>query len=451
MATPVSISIGPHVLRYGTPKDQKYLLGDFLKTYDQLVINATMVAHMPGAIASFVIQRAKKPYFIDPQTHAFQHDVAHLESTSERSKGEIKRSVKRLLKRYGEPVEKIVDEERRFVLPEDFSDEKLRRDFVWRVVDYQLNALSEQAQSSEDSKYYQFLKDKGIVGSTEFRPIFVVAPYFCMESNTLDKWIELNLSFAKDTKEIAFKKDVPLAVQIVISQKLLLNPRQIETLVEKYSGLEADAFLIWVDSFSEQESSEEALDALVELANGLRTKAPVVNLYSGFFSALLVHIGILAGATHSLEYGEKRPVVPVGGGIPVAKFYVPALHTRLAFRTAVRAVRSLGGFDSTEAFHENVCDCKRCREVVSKDPDQDFLAYGRTKVKGGRQYPVRETVENSVRHYMWSKANEFAQGLNVQQVLGDLKSAANNLRKGVGVENTEHCRIWSDVLSKAVK
>lgn len=451
MANPVSISVGPHVLRYGTPKDQKHLLGEFLETYDQLVINATMVAHMPGAIASFVIQRAKKPYFIDPQTHAFQHDVSHLESTSERSKGEIKRSVKRLLKRYGEPVEKIVDEERRFVLPEDFSDEKLRKDFANRVVDYQLNTLSEHALSSEDSKYYQFLKDKGIVGNTEFRPSFVIAPYFCMESNTLDKWIDLNLSFAEDTKEIASEKNVPFAVQIVISQKLLLNPKQIDTLVERYTALETGAFLIWVDSFSEQESSEEALAALVELADRLRKKAPVVNLYSGFFSALLVHAGILAGATHSLEYGEKRPVVPVGGGIPVAKFYVPCLHTRLAFRTAVRAVRSLGGFESIEAFHNNVCDCKRCKEIVNNDPDQDFLAYGRTKVKGGRQYPIMETMDNSVRHYMWSKANEFAEGLNVQQVLGELRSAADSLRKDVGVENTEHCRIWADILSKVVK
>jgi len=75
---------GPHLVRFGTAADQKFLLGDFLSTYDQLVINANMVAHMTSALASFLSVRAKnKPYLIDPQTHAFQHDISHLESNSE--------------------------------------------------------------------------------------------------------------------------------------------------------------------------------------------------------------------------------------------------------------------------------------------------------------------------------------------------------------------------------
>lgn len=86
---------GLHLVRYGTPADQKFLLGEFVKTYDQLVINANMVAHAPAALASFLLQRAKnKPYFIDPQTHAFQHDITLLESDSPAKEGELRRSVK---------------------------------------------------------------------------------------------------------------------------------------------------------------------------------------------------------------------------------------------------------------------------------------------------------------------------------------------------------------------
>lgn len=451
MVTSSDISLGSHILRFGTPRDQKYLLGDFRETYDQLVINATMVAHMPAAMASFVVQRAQKPYFIDPQIHAFQHDVANLESNSKSSKGEIRRSVTRLLEQYGEPANKIIMEERRPISPRDFGDARLRKEFTKRVVDYQLNALSEQTETSEDNKYYAFLKRKEIIANTGSRPSFVVAPYFYLKSNTLNTWMDLNLSFAEDARQIASENGIPVAVQIVIHKSLLESPQQIRTLVNSYSDIDANAFLVWIDSFHEQDGSEEALNGLLALAGGLKKKAPVVNLYSGFFSTLLVHIGILAGATHSLEYGESRAVEPVGGGPPVAKFYLPALHKRLAFRTAFRAVRSLGGFESTDAFHEKICACRRCMEIIASDPNSDFIAYGRTKQIKGRPYPTAETTDSSVRHYMWSKAREFAKDPDIPRLLEDLRIAASSLQMAIGTDDTEHCRIWADILSSIKK
>ncbi len=51
--------VSQHLIRYGIAADQKYLLGEFLDTYDQLVINAAMVAHQPSALAMLITQRAK--------------------------------------------------------------------------------------------------------------------------------------------------------------------------------------------------------------------------------------------------------------------------------------------------------------------------------------------------------------------------------------------------------
>jgi hypothetical protein len=51
---------GLHWVRYGIAGDQKYLLGQFADTYDQLVVNANMVAHMPAAISQFLSQQLKK-------------------------------------------------------------------------------------------------------------------------------------------------------------------------------------------------------------------------------------------------------------------------------------------------------------------------------------------------------------------------------------------------------
>src|SRR5688572_25802019 len=94
--------LGPHIVRYGTAADQKFLTGEFADTYDQLVINAKMVAHMPSALATLITQKANKPFFIDPQTHAFQHASAHLVSPKT---GEISRSIRKLVEAYGDPVQ----------------------------------------------------------------------------------------------------------------------------------------------------------------------------------------------------------------------------------------------------------------------------------------------------------------------------------------------------------
>jgi hypothetical protein len=82
--------VGPHLVRYGIAGDQKFLIVDLLETYDELVINARMVAHMAAGLALFITQRAhNKPYFIDPETHIFQHGMDYLVSTSE-EEGETK-------------------------------------------------------------------------------------------------------------------------------------------------------------------------------------------------------------------------------------------------------------------------------------------------------------------------------------------------------------------------
>src|ERR1035441_3878185 len=102
---------GLHLVRFGTAADQGYFLDDFAATYNQIVVNANMIAHMPAAMATFLGVRAKKPFFIDPQTVAFQHEVDHLLSTSKKSAGEIKRSWRRIIERYGDPIVQALNAE----------------------------------------------------------------------------------------------------------------------------------------------------------------------------------------------------------------------------------------------------------------------------------------------------------------------------------------------------
>lgn len=439
---------GPHLVRYGIAGDQKFLVGDLLNTYDELVINARMVAHMAAGLALFMSQRAhNKPYFIDPETHIFQHGMDYLLSTSEEGEAKIKRSVKHLVEWYGNPIASTVRKKQR-ILPENFSDALKRRDFCQRVIDFQLKVINDRVKDSENVEYYEFLKEKGVAKSSSFTPTLVVAPYFCMDGNTFDSWIDVNIKCADDSKKIADELGFPIAIEIVITQSVLFDSKKVKTLIDKYTKLNPAVFLVWVDAFSEHEVSEGLLDAFVSMMNDLKVSgSQVVNLYGSYFSVMLLHRGILDGVTHGLEYGEERPLVPVGGGIPTAKFYLPVLHLRLRGDEAFYAVQALGGFKSVADFHRLVCDCPQCKKAISNAPEKDFGAYLKTKRVNTRDIPYPETKENSVRHYMFTKQKEYTDK-NIDKILGQLSDAKRQLRKYVGSENTDHCEKWANVISR---
>jgi hypothetical protein len=410
-----------------------------------------MAAHQPSAIAMFITQRvAGKPYFIDPQTHAFQHDIEFLESNSKKSEseGKIKRSIQKILDRYGEPLKSQI-EEKFSILPEDFNDAKTRREFCERVISFQLEIISDEVKISDAAPYYQFLQEEGVADFNLFGPNMVVAPYFFMDSVTFEDWLKVNIDCAIDSIHVAREKTTPLGVQIVLSRDILFDREQVERLISEYSAIKPDVFLVWIDSFEEQSASASLLKALVDFLIRLKkTGVPVVNLYGGYFSVLLFHKDILDGVTHSLEYGEQRAVVPVGGGIPVAKYYLPCLHTRMRARDAYRAILALGGLESDTLFFENICDCPQCKKVI-KYPETDFLEqYGKMKTSKGRSYALPQTKDNSTRHYMWCKQQEFDSAIGVEDRIQALKDTCDNidLKRAVGIEYTAHCEKWVQVL-----
>src|SRR5208283_5758115 len=59
-----NIGIGPRLVRYGIAPDQKYLLDPFAVTYDQLVVNANMLAHLPSAMSEFLSARCRKQFIM---------------------------------------------------------------------------------------------------------------------------------------------------------------------------------------------------------------------------------------------------------------------------------------------------------------------------------------------------------------------------------------------------
>jgi len=450
---PIEGIAGPHIVRYGTAADQKFLTGEFTDTYDQLVINANMVAHMPSALATLISQKANKPFFIDPQTHAFQHASTHLASAKT---GEIRRSIRRLVEAYGDPIQGPVLKGES-VLPSDFSEKVSRDGFCDRVLAFQESTLKSEVEESSDAKYYQFLEEEGLAASFGMmRPSLLVAPYFYLDERTGAAWLPVNIACGEYSLRAGKERNLPIALQVVVSQDVLRSGL-LKPIVDAYSALRPAAFLVWVDGLAEDEGSEELLQAQVRLFEQLGGAAPVVNLYGGYFSVALMHtkrLDSLVAVTHSLEYGESRSVVPVGGGVPVAKFYLPKLHSRLVIRDAVRAIKVLGGFASRENYLNTICQCAECEQIIQQNPETDFGAYGVTnaKVVRGRrgmvtrEYPTTETKEHCVRHYMWVKHQEYQETADIGATCLALSDIGTKLQRVLGDSGVAHCGVWATVL-----
>ena len=65
-----------------------------------------------------------------------------------------------------------------------------------------------------------------------------------------------------------------------------------------------------------------------------------------------------------------------------------------------------------------------------------------------REYPLPETKEHCVRHYMWCKSGEY-QARARYDISKNLKEAEKRLERALGLDAVAHCGVWADVLSRA--
>ena len=452
-ASTSSVSIAPHWVRYGIAADQKYLLDEFADTYDQLVVNANMLAHMPSALSQFISQRARKPYVIDPQTHAFAQDLQYLLSDSKGSAGQIKRSWAKLLEAYGEEVKAILidEDDARPLDPEDFADSAFCRSFTAHVIRFQRDSVTRELEEGEDRDYLEFLEQETGVPALSMPPTHVIAPYFFVYGPTARAWLQVNLQLLKEAKAFVGNQNweqPALAAQVVISKEVLADATMVEEIISRYGELSPDAVFLWIDQFSEHEATRYELDNYLRLLSGFREQGlPVVNLFGGFFSVALMRFsdqykGALAAVCHGLEYGENRPVIPLGGGMPVAKFYSRNLHHRLPPRIALREIRRLEALHNAKVFHRAICNCPNCRKIIKTNPEIELAAYFETKEstfwmgsrRVSREFPTASSSENCTRHYMWCKQWEYQE---LEETVGSVRErfqrADVNLRKVLGI------------------
>lgn len=441
-----------HWMVFGTFAEQRHFEYPAPGTYNGVIINANMAAHAPEGLAAFLLERtAGMKYIIDPLTHAFQHDTFAVMD----KEGNLKSSIEGLALAYGEPVKSRVGKTP--LQPKHLSNRDALRDFVKCCLEFQSSQLKERMAVSKVAKYLDT--------TTEFHPYALVAPYFYLTESTLDDWLPLNIRAAKVAIELNVSSASKRFVSVVVSQGILTNPKARDKVIAAYAGLDVDGCLLWVDALDEQSAGGAELSGMLALARGLRKGGArdVLNVHGGYFSILAAGAlgsGALTGVAHGPEFGEYREVVPVGGGIPIARYYIPLLHARVRYRDALRIFRAAGSLQNANAFHSQVCNCDECVSAIEGDP-ANFQRFGDGTVKSVRrrygivriEFPTTETKLHCLRHYLQRKKREYdaAQGASKKTLLGNLEDGENAYKDLAGLDAVAHLRLWRSVLSEADK
>lgn len=453
---------------FGTFAEQRHFIYPEPDTYEGIFINANMAAYAPAGIAKFIQTRTRNPkYIIDPQTHAFQHNPKHIMSeslnkeTDKRVLG-LKKSFAKLVEKYGEPALSMAG--KKPITPATFNEDETLKSFTTNCIDFQKNFISSLTNQSEDCKYTSFDPDNpdGEADKIGLTPYALIPPYFYMQEATYKEWLSIN----KRSIEIALRDssdDDKIFAMLVLGQGILTNSDALNDITDTYAKLSGiDGFIIWIDDLAEFEASSAELTGLLTLASKLNSDGTkeVINLHGSYFTVMGTNPKwgkkTFTGVCHGPEFGERRSIVPVGGGIPIAKYYIPELHQRIRYREAANLFRDMGYLSSSESFYDNVCGCSECRDSIENNPDANFILYGDANPKtrktrnGGIvriEIPKIETKIRCLQHYLNRKAIEyqFASTASIGQISSKLDEDINKYESMLP-DDIAYLKTWKKVL-----
>lgn len=452
-----------HIYHYNVHSEKKYFLGrQHHNLYNLISVNGNILSHTPNGVAAF-IATAAKDFYIDPQTHAFQHPTISLKRDVSDKKNnetpvfEFKPSIEKLAhERLGFPFNKVISEDRPLT-PNDFYtnagklDGELIENVCKAIIRFQRKTMVDSL-SDEDKEF--------IGGSVNFLPKFIIAPYFYLASNRFNEWLDLNNSLYTNTKNN--ETELPVYLSLVLSKQVI--DQFSENIIQSVSNLKPDGIVLWIDKLIEEELSEKDVIKYKIFFRDLRNStSTLMNSHGGYLSILLCHeeLGdILDGVGHSINYGESRPVIPIGGGIPMARFYFPNVHSRMRYGDALSIIRINNWLNSKNSFTKNVCRCRQCVDLIDKKTsvDEAFEVYGKSYPVTIRRrtgsivrlaYPTSEAREVASRHYLYCKAKEFqdVEQKPLSELIDSLDNTFQQIYPSYGSEQLLHLLNWKAVQS----
>jgi len=448
-----------HIYHYNTHAEKRYFLGpEHHGLYDIIALNGNIVSHTPQGVAAF-LATAAKDFYIDPQTHAFQHATIHLKRDVSNKKKkeppqyEFKPSIRKLAtERLGPPFSDVITYDRPINPTAFLANGNIKNDIIETVCASVKKFQLDMIETELDDEAREFIAE-----SSGFKPTFVIAPYFYLSQHHWKEWLQINLSCYQTMKALLHEAKQPTYLNLVVSKDALDNA---DAIVAAISDLKPDGILLWIDDHVEQELSQSEVKAYIYFLQGLKkTTDNLYNSHGGYLSVLLCHsqIGALDGVAHSMNYGEHRNVVPIGGGLPMARFYLHSLHSRLRWGDAAAIVQTRGWLASVDTYRDNICKCHQCQELFEAkgSAEKAFDWYGQsTPVTITRrsgtivrlEYPTGEAKQAATRHYLYNKAKEFAdlETRPFNELIQDLERTYEEISVESGEDAVAHLRTWHE-------
>lgn len=449
-----------HIYHYNTHAEKRYFLGsEHHSLYDVIALNGNIVSHTPEGVAGFLAMAAKD-FYIDPQTHAFQHATINLKrdvsdkKKKEPPKYEFKPSIRKLAnERLGPPFSDVIRDDKPIGPTIFLENGVIKDDIVERVCQSVKEFQLDMIESELDEEAKEFME-----GPSGFRPKFVIAPYFYLSAHRWEEWLKINVACYQMMKRLV--KDVPTYLSLVVSRDALDNRGAI---VRAISALEPDGILLWIDSHVEEDLRKSEVEIYIEFLRELKNATGTLyNSHGGYLSTLLCHSelgGLLDGVAHSVNYGEHRNVIPVGGGLPMARFYLHSVHSRLRWGDAAEIVLAKKWLSSVDTYRDKICMCRQCKELFDEkgSAEKVFELYGdsnpvtitrRTGSIVRLEYPTKEAKQAASRHYLYNKAKEFSdiEEKAASELLQNLNTTYSEISSDCGEDAVAHLLTWYEVL-----
>ena len=426
--------LNTHIIRLGTHAEKDYLIRAYT-WFDEVALNANLVEGTASSLAVFLCElRDKgKGFFVDPMTYAFalSPDFLMRASGGQSSRSNLKRTFQGLATRYGRVVDQHAG--RIPLQPGHLSSQADQDELCRCVLNYERDRINEAMQGSAD-----FLMTDS--ESEPLLPTRLVAPYFHLSGDL--EWLPVNIALGNRACYIE-----PETWVVVCLDSLLLDSTEfIDNIVSQYRSVRTPGYLIWATDFEEERATEGQIRGLQRLIRGVSQDGTkqVINLFGGYFSCLLAECG-LTGVAHGLGYGERRDIIPVlGGGLPPAKYYLPAIHQHIRIDQLVAIASKL----DDNSFRQTICDCVICRGLLRQGIRYLIQQYTTTdtKIVNGRirQVATPQVYRITRFHYLSNKHREFqrCRDTSCGDLLIELDSAYQRFRDNLGISSLMYIRTW---------
>lgn len=448
------------LLRYNTGTDKKVFV-KYKEKFDAVIFNATIVAFSGSAIADLVSVH-KNQYIIDPQTHIMQHDVMALMSKNKKTGVySIKKSVEKYLKNLPAQVLQIIENEMRPLTYTELNE--ISHELVKCVYTFETEYVNKFVEEKEYDKYLKYVH----IGP---EPRLVIAPYFMvkkdMNADEKKSCMLLNKKYLEEFLDYNKKnRKLPVSAQLVIDRELLNDADLLQQVAQTYNIDGFEYIFLWISDFSSWTAKKEEKEAFFELISALNQigKKPIM-AYGGYDAILLCHQQMpirLYGVAQSVGYGEQRSITPVGGGLPVNKYYFGPTHRRIRFDEALYLLMDKNYFSEEKTnyghaidYYSNICNCSTCKEIIQDDIN-NFKEYNASipylvKSKNGdikRNRPTTDATFVAACHFLSRKDIEWNEVENK-----DLQVLIDKLLKNYQVYGTqteiENIKEWCEILAE---